>query len=482
MKNQLVEHNDKIYDGVNGCLWVTVHETANTKPGADAQAHANLQTNGGARQASWHVQVDDTEAIRSYPDTAQCWHGGTAEANLNSLAVEICVNEGGDYDEAFKRAAAVVRDWRIKHNLGRDKIVQHHHWTGKNCPTKMRLADRWQEFLDLTEPNPTIIDKDVKPVGMVSPCKGRVTSEFSRNRRHPVTGVVMAHWGIDIAAPVGTPIVAAYDGTVIAVRTNSFVGDTRMSHSRSGNYVFIQNPDGEKQWYGHVSKVLVKVGQKVKKGDHIANVGATGRVTGAHLHFETHNKGSNLRNGYSDVRNPRGDFKHHGVTPGSEPTLNIIPVGNPTPIKKNPTPSTGKTNTRSDNLAIQQALTGTGDYTGLIDGVDGPLQQAAVKAFQKRHGLHPDGYWGPVTQAKYVALGRPGDKRKPKTYATVNRGSRNKTVGKVQRALRSRGYTKQIVDDDFGAQTEANVRDYQRRNGLHVDGIAGPVTQKHLGI
>jgi len=67
-------------------------------------------------------------------------------------------------------------------------------------------------------------------------------------------------------------------------------------------------------------------------------------------------------------------------------------------------------------------------------------------------------------------------------YITVKRGSKNSTVGRVQRELRSEGYTKQIVDNDFGAQTEANVRDFQRRTGLVVDGIAGPITQKRLGI
>ena len=480
MKDQLVTHTDRIYSGTNPCEWITVHETGNRSPGANAQAHANLQSNGGARQASWHVQVDDTEAIRSYPDTAQCWHGGTSEANLNSLALEICVNEGGDYEAAFRRAARVVRDWRIKHKLGRDRVVQHHHWTGKNCPTQMRTSARWKEFLDLTEPIQTIIDKDVTP-GMISPCKGRVTSEFSTSRRHPVTGIIMAHWGIDIAAPVGTPIVAAYDGTVIGVRTNSFVGDKTLTHNRSGCYVFIQNPDGEKQWYGHVSKVHVKVGQKVKKGDHIADVGATGNVTGAHLHFETHNKGSNVRNGYSDVRNPRIDFSHHKVTPGSEPTINIIPVGNVTPIKKDPAPAKGKTNTRADNEAIQQALAGMDLYHGLIDGVDGPLMKAAVKAFQRRHGLHPDGYWGPVTQAKYVALGRPGT-APTKKYRSLRRGSTGNDVLAVARALRSRGYTKQGDTRTYTAQLEANVKDYQRRTGLVQDGVAGEITQKRLGL
>lgn len=67
-------------------------------------------------------------------------------------------------------------------------------------------------------------------------------------------------------------------------------------------------------------------------------------------------------------------------------------------------------------------------------------------------------------------------------YVTVKRGSKNSTVGRVQSELRSEGYTKQIVDNDFGAQTEANVRDFQRRTGLVQNGIAGPITQKRLGI
>lgn len=69
-----------------------------------------------------------------------------------------------------------------------------------------------------------------------------------------------------------------------------------------------------------------------------------------------------------------------------------------------------------------------------------------------------------------------------KHYPTVKKGSKNTTVGKVQRALKKQGYTKQIVDNDFGKQTDANVRDFQKRVHLVVDGIAGPITQKKLGL
>lgn len=405
MREQLVEHTDRIYDGLNKCRTVTVHETANERPGADAQAHANLQSGEGARQASWHVQVDDTEAIRSYPDTAQCWHGGTAEANKNSLAVEICVNEGGDYDEAFKRAAAVVRDWRIKHKLGRDKVVQHHHWTGKDCPAKMRLADRWKEFLDLTEPNQTI-SKEVKPVGMINPVHGRVSSEYSPNRKHPVTGRNLPHLGIDIAAPTGTKVVAAFAGTVTGVRTGSYNGDQRsgLIGGRTGNGVIVTNPDGERQYYGHLSKVSVRKGDKVSAGQKVGEVGATGVVTGPHLHLEIHDRRGN-------PRNPRVDFKHFGVTPGAGGGVDVKPVGNSKPAPKPQSKPSGRAwphvNLRTDGdfgklsvTALQVMLAGIKKYSGLIDGDFGPMTRKALQSWLKDLGYYKgriDGDMGPMS-------------------------------------------------------------------------------------
>lgn len=67
-------------------------------------------------------------------------------------------------------------------------------------------------------------------------------------------------------------------------------------------------------------------------------------------------------------------------------------------------------------------------------------------------------------------------------YRNLSKGSRGEDVGDVQQALRDEGYTKQIVDEWYGAQTEANVRDYQRRVGLVQDGVAGAKTQKKLGL
>ncbi len=104
----------------------------------------------------------------------------------------------------------------------------------------------------------------------------RVTSSFNPYRKHPVTGRVSPHNGTDFGTPTGTPIYSTGEGRVIMVR----------NHPYAGNYVVIEHNSIYKTRYLHLSKILVKKGQYVKRGQKIGLSGATGRVTGPHLHFE----------------------------------------------------------------------------------------------------------------------------------------------------------------------------------------------------
>jgi len=104
----------------------------------------------------------------------------------------------------------------------------------------------------------------------------RITSGFNQNRKHPVTGKVSPHNGTDFATPVGAPIYSTGDGKVISVK----------NHPYAGKYLVIEHNGVYKTRYLHLSKFLVKNGQQVKRGDKIALSGATGRLTGPHLHFE----------------------------------------------------------------------------------------------------------------------------------------------------------------------------------------------------
>ncbi|RCS57548.1 M23 family metallopeptidase [Parvibium lacunae] len=95
-------------------------------------------------------------------------------------------------------------------------------------------------------------------------------------RIDPITGRQAMHEGVDFVAPVGTPIVAAANGVVIAAEY----------HHEFGNVIDIDHGEGLISRYAHASRLLVKLNDVVKRGQKIAEVGSTGRSTGSHLHFE----------------------------------------------------------------------------------------------------------------------------------------------------------------------------------------------------
>lgn len=122
--------------------------------------------------------------------------------------------------------------------------------------------------------------REKKKVEFTSPLNGRISSEFGY-RQHPVGGNRHFHTGIDIAAPEGTPVRAAAEGKVI------FAG----KRGGSGNCVILRHYDGYRSYYLHMSKVKVKRGEWVDKGELIGWVGSTGISTGPHLHFEIRKNG-----------------------------------------------------------------------------------------------------------------------------------------------------------------------------------------------
>jgi len=103
----------------------------------------------------------------------------------------------------------------------------------------------------------------------------RFTSGFG-NRRDPKTGGRRMHNGIDLAGPSGTDIFAPADGVV------TYAG----WQSGYGNYIEIQHDFGIETRYGHLSRIRVKKGQRVSRGEQIGDMGSTGRSTGTHLHYE----------------------------------------------------------------------------------------------------------------------------------------------------------------------------------------------------
>ena len=115
------------------------------------------------------------------------------------------------------------------------------------------------------------------------PIRGTITSNYGK-RENPISGKEEFHSGIDIATSPGTPISATADGIV------SFSG----WNGGSGNLVVLEHGFGFSTFYAHNKKNIVKVGQKVRRGDVIGYIGSTGNATGPHIHYEIWKNGRSV--------------------------------------------------------------------------------------------------------------------------------------------------------------------------------------------
>lgn len=189
------------------------------------------------------------------------------------------------------------------------------------------------------------------------------------------------HYGTDYRAATGTPVYAAMDGTI----------HTGTGHPNAGTWIEIRTGTTI-VGYSHLSARHVSAGQKVKAGQRIGSTGATGRVTGAHLHFYVKSGGQYVN-----------------------PVTWLAQVTRP-----KPKPSAPKST--ADYLTSAQIRTMQAGFRRLFpgyrfsvgvrrgqliaaDGVDGPQTQAWVREFQRRTGLEQDGIAGPLTQAKLAQYG-----------------------------------------------------------------------------
>lgn len=136
-------------------------------------------------------------------------------------------------------------------------------------PTFKSLFTSWKKLDNLADG--AIAIPSEKPVR---------TAEFTSgygNRTDPFRGGAARHQGIDLAAPVGTPIYATADGTV---------SDAGYNRGGYGNLIKLDHGRGIETRYGHLSRIMVSPGQRVTRGQLIGRMGSTGRSTGSHLHYE----------------------------------------------------------------------------------------------------------------------------------------------------------------------------------------------------
>jgi len=138
---------------------------------------------------------------------------------------------------------------------------------------KRRSHENLQTVTSLTKRERKLLERSI-PTGR--PVNYRRVSARFGYRNHPIYGRKMFHFGIDLVAPRGTPIFAPADGVV-------FFRGVKKGY---GKFLLLMHPFGFSTAYGHLSKIVVKQGEFVHKGELIAYVGNTGRSTGPHLHYE----------------------------------------------------------------------------------------------------------------------------------------------------------------------------------------------------
>jgi hypothetical protein len=145
-----------------------------------------------------------------------------------------------------------------------------------------RDVERRADYMNVVET--TLMNHKIKSklLPTIQPVNASYNASGFGWRLDPFTGRSAFHEGVDFAAPTGTPIVAAAGGVVIAAEY----------HYQYGNMIDVDHGSDIVTRYAHASRLLMKVGDIVKRGQHIADLGSTGRSTGAHLHFEVLVKGA----------------------------------------------------------------------------------------------------------------------------------------------------------------------------------------------
>ncbi len=200
-------------------LWITVHESGMPRTANDALLLAQVQmdtaTGKRSREASWNYQVDENKIYQSFEDEVICWHAGDGTSTLgngnnNSIGIEMCINDDGNYDGAMHHDAKLIAMLLHKYNLSLANVKRHFDWSGKICPNYMITQGRWLEFLGLVDKEYTAMnllkDANVKWTVTTDDCsdtqevldkyftKGASTIYLSK----PVTSEVVLHITVQV--------------------------------------------------------------------------------------------------------------------------------------------------------------------------------------------------------------------------------------------------------------------------------------------
>ena len=253
---------------------VTVLFTPWGTPGARivAKQNASLQAEIAAIEARFHVLDDTLHQIERRSEQLRMLAGLPVEAtSLRDSAttapafVAASLTEVGTLAPARRRPFLGRLGWSARPDV--DGLIARASTLARSFSV---VSDTLQGNFNKFATTPSIM-----------PTTGWASSQFTSSRFHPILQEMRPHEGVDVSAPTGTPIVAPATGTVV------FAG----SDKGYGLSVEIDHGNGIRTRFAHCSRITVRTGQRVTRGQSIAAVGSTGLATAPHLHYEIHVKG-----------------------------------------------------------------------------------------------------------------------------------------------------------------------------------------------
>ncbi len=133
--------------------FITIHSTANHACTATAMQHSRALCTGAFSNRNWHFSVDQYMVVQNLPLDETAWHAGRAEGNNHSIGIEMCEaeNRGDNHFRTWDRTAKLTAILMMKYKINLRRVVPHHHWTGKNCPSPLldngRPGGKWAWFV-----------------------------------------------------------------------------------------------------------------------------------------------------------------------------------------------------------------------------------------------------------------------------------------------------------------------------------------------
>lgn len=130
--------------------WIVVHETDNRSSSATAKNHSNFLLNDHSQVNSWHYTVDESMIVHHLPDHEVGWHAGDKKTedggNMNGIGIEMCVNQGSDYQKTLENTVNLIVKLLVEYNLTIDEVKLHQDFSGKTCPHRLITEGKVDRF------------------------------------------------------------------------------------------------------------------------------------------------------------------------------------------------------------------------------------------------------------------------------------------------------------------------------------------------